>query len=273
MQDDFLTYQEKINKSENILVVYGKEASFAAVSLATSLFLWLKELKKNTFLVSPSEPVVELCNLVGINKVKKSLPKQNLVIKMDYNEDRVAKVLSDLNKDKNELSIVIKPQKGSEPIGKEDLRISYQTGDFDLIFLIEVQTKEELDKLFFSNENLLEQPEKVVAMNSFTSHCPVMSGVTKELGKQTGFVGWWGQMLKNNQVMIEADQASNLLMGLEKETGNFTDVECSAENFELAAWLLRQGGVRHKVDAVMVDNFQAEHHLPKIGLDIPKAKK
>ncbi len=262
-EGEFSTYQEKINQSENILVVYGQNASFSAVSLATSLYLWLKNLGKNVGLASPTEPVVEFCNLVGINKVKKSLPKQNLVIKLAYSEDKVAKVLSDLSKDKSELSIVIKPQKGNEPVEIKNVKLSYQAGDYDLIFLIEVQEKNELEKLFGSNQNLLEDSSKLIAVNSLFGACPVMTDVAKDLGKEANFASWWGQMLKSGQVAIDADQASNLLMGLEKETDNFASVDCGAEAFELAAWLMRQGGTRHHVDEAMMENFSAEHHLPQ----------
>ncbi len=272
MQTDFAAYQEKINQSENILIVYGKNAPLSAVSLATSLYLWLKDLKKSVFLASPNEPIVEFCNLVGINKVKKSLPKQNLVIKMNYDENKIAKILSDLDKDKTELTISIKPQKGNEPLRKEELKIAYQTGDFDLIFLIEVQNKEEIEKLFLANENLLAKPEKIITINSFASHAPVMAEIVKELGKKVSFVSWWGQLLKNNQVMIGTDQASNLLLGLEKETNNFSGPDCEAEDFELAGWLLRQGAVRHQVDKKIIDSFQPQHHLPKIMNNMNKIK-
>lgn len=263
METEFSTYQNKINQSENILVVYGQNASFSAVSLATSLFLWLGELNKNVFLASPGEPTVEFCNLVGINKVKKSLPKQNLVIKMAYSEEKIAKVLSDLNKEKSELSIMVKPQKGNEPVELKNVKLAYQAGDYDLIFLIEVQEKTELEKLFGDNDQLLSDSEKLVAVNSLFGACPVMTTITKDLGKSANFASWWAQMLKTAQVEISADQASNLLMGVEKETGNFADPDCEAEIFELAAWLLREGATRHRVDEVAVENFQAEHHLPQ----------
>lgn len=263
-ETEFTAYQEKIAQSENILVIYGQNASFSAVSLATSLYLWLKEAQKNVFLASPADPVVEFSNLVGINKVKKTLPKQNLTIKIAYDENKIAKVLSDLNQDKSELSIVVKPQKGNEPIALKDVKLTYQSGDYDLIFLIDIQEKTELEKLFADNEVLLEKSERIIAVNSLFGACPVMANLIKELGKTANFASWWGKMLQENQVMIDADQASNLFMGLEKETLNFTNPESEASDFELAAWLLRQGAVRHQADKVAIENFQPENHLPKM---------
>ena len=268
MSTEFTAYQEKINKYENILIIYGAQASFSAVSFATSLFLWCKDLKKNVFLASPSEPTVELCNFVGINKVKKYLPKQNLVIKMPYDENKVAKVLSDLNQNRNELSIVIKPQPGCEPIEQKEIKLTYQTGDYDLVFLIGVEQKDELNQLCRDNEKILQNPEKLLAINDFTSSCPFMSHSMKQLSKNASYASWWGQLLQVNQMAISADQASNLLMGLEKETDNFSNQDCTPENFELAAWLMRQGGTRHRVDEGVSEAFSAQHHLPKVNLKV-----
>lgn len=267
-ETEFSAYQDKINQSENILVVYGQNATFSAVSLATSLYLWMKEKQKNVFLAAPTDPVVEFSNLVGINKVKKILPKQNLTIKIAYDENKVAKVLSDLNQEKSELSIVVRPQKGNEPVALKDVKLTYQAGDYDLIFLIDVQEKTELEKLFADNETILEKSEKIIAINSLFGACPVMANLIKELGKTANFASWWGKMLQENQIVIDADQASNLFMGLEKETLNFTNPECEASDFELAAWLLRQGAIRHQVDKLAIENFQPENHLPRIGKEV-----
>lgn len=268
MPTEFTTYQEKISKSENILLVYGAQASFSAVSLATSLFLWCKDLKKNVFLTSPSEPTVEFCNFVGINKVKKYLPKQNLVIKMPYDENKVAKVLSDLNQEKNELAIIVKPQRGCEPIEQREIKLTYQSGDYDLIFLIDVEQKDELNRLFRDNEKMLQNKEKLITINDFASICPIQAQTVKQLGKNTSYASWWGQLLRSGEVTLGADQASNLLMGLEKETENFSRPDCSPEDFELAAWLMRQGGTRHRADEAVSENFSAQHHLPKVNLKV-----
>ncbi len=265
MENEYQIYQEKIDQSENVLIVYGKNAAFSAVALATSLYLQLKAAGKGVFLACPSEPIVEHCNLVGINKVKKALPKQELVMRIKYDENKLEKVFSDLDEEKGELNIIVKPKKGYEPVAIEAVELGYQSGDYDLVFLIDVQDKEELEQLFAEDWALLDKQEKMIVINSLFGAAPVQAGLTKELGKAANYAGWWTKMLWENEEELEVDLASNLFMGLEQETENFASLECQAESFELAAYLLKQGAVRHKEDESVKENFQAEYHLPKMA--------
>ncbi len=264
MTNHFQDYENKINHSENVLIIYGEQAQLPAVAVATSLFVWLKSLDKKVYLVSPSAPIVEFCNLVGINKVKNKLPKENLVITLPYDETKIDKVVSDLNEEKTKLSLIIKPQKGQSPVRIEDLKLNYQAADFDLLILIDVRSQKELDKLSKDDKINWHESEKIITLNSYDAHAPVRGVIAEVLSKNIGFCSFWSNLIKDNEVKIDADQATNLLLGLEKELDNFSSPHCTANEFELAAWLMRQGATRYQADKQAVADFKPEHHLPKL---------
>ena len=72
MAPSLTAYQDKINSSQNILIVYGRQAHFGAVAVATCVYLWLRALHKRVTIVSAAPATVDLSHLVGINKVKTS---------------------------------------------------------------------------------------------------------------------------------------------------------------------------------------------------------
>jgi nanoRNase/pAp phosphatase (c-di-AMP/oligoRNAs hydrolase) len=253
-------YQQKIELSQSTLIIYGERSKFPAVAAATSLYLWLKSLSKKVCLASPQPPLVEFCHLIGINKVKTQLPKENLVITLPYNESKIDKVISDLNSEKTELSLIVKPKKGELPLKTQDLKISYQIADFDLIIMIDVRSHKELTKLADSKIHPWNNPQKIITCNSFANPNPVTASISDVLNKNTNFCTFYGNLLRLNDVTISEDIASNLLMGLENETQNFHS-DGNADIFELAAWLTRCGGHRYRADQTPANS------LPPLPLD------
>lgn len=261
---DFATYEQKINQSEKILIIYGDEVQLPTVAVATSLYLWFRDLKKQVFLLSSSIPIVEFCNLVGINKVKNKLPPQNLAITFPYSENKVHEITQDVDLEKQVMSLVIHPSGSETPLDPSQVNLSYQTGDFDLIFLLDVSSQADLDKINHQTKIALDDASKIISWNSFANNCPVPASLTVNLTKDDNLAGFWGQVLKDNQITISPDQASNLLAGIEQATDRLSRADVKPSIFELVAWLLRQGGSRHRADQAVVDNFRPENHLPKI---------
>jgi len=51
-------------------------------------------------------------------------------------------------------------------------------------------------------------------------------------------------LIKENGLTMDADSATNLVMGIEDGSANFTSSEVNPETFETFAFLLRSGGQR-----------------------------
>ena len=257
-------YQEKINNAGQILVVYGSTGDFSAAAVAASLYLWLRHLEKRVSIVSPAAPTVELSHLVGINKVKNKLTGENLVIKLPLPASNIDKVVSDLDSEHDELSLVIKPKNSGASISRVTIPISWQAAEFDLVFLVDVRDTTELSSLTLGErDEFWHDQDKLVTFNTFANPSPLKANIAEVTGKNAGLASFWANFLFANQISIDADQASNLLMALERETSGFQPGRSGASDFELAAWLMRQGGSRFVRDEEAAENFRPENHLPR----------
>jgi hypothetical protein len=262
VRTQFTPYQETINAADSILVVYGGQAALPAVAVASSLYVWFKDLSKKVTFVSPQAPVVEFCDLVGINKVKTKLPSKDLVITVPYHAATIDKVVSDLNPETNELSLIITPQTGQLPLTTDKLTISSRPAIPDLVFLIDVRDQRELAQICSDDATIWKNPRRLITLNDTFHAAPVTAAINEVLPPQTGFCYFWANFLRTYHVAISADHASNLLFGLEYETQHFQPSVTNAEVFELAAWLLRAGATRRQVDKRLADALSPEHHLP-----------
>ncbi|MBU4099385.1 hypothetical protein KJ980_07085, partial [Patescibacteria group bacterium] len=85
--------KDAISNNDNIAIIVGKNPSIDEMAAALSLYLLLKENKKVT-IVCPTQPIVELSNLVGIDKVATRLEggEGDLVVSFPYVEGEVEKV-------------------------------------------------------------------------------------------------------------------------------------------------------------------------------------
>ena len=273
MTHSFAKYQEKINASEQILVIYGSGAAFPAVAVATSIYLWLRALDKKVAIVSPVSPVVEFSHLVGINKVRQRLIGENLVIRLPFAASNIDKVVSDLNADKDQLSLIVKPKKGSAALQLDHLDFAYQAPEYDLIFYIDVRDEADLSALVGESHEFWQNSTHNITLNDYANPSPIPADISEVLGKDVGFAAFWAGLLRHNDVAIDADQASNLLMALDQETHGFASQNSSVESFELAAWLMRQGGTRYVPDEQAINDFRPENHLPQIiDFQAPKKK-
>lgn len=264
MPVSFSEYQKLINPAKKILLIYGEKARFPAVAAATSFYLWLVGLDKQVTLACAAPALVEFCTLVAINKVTNSLPRENLVITIPYGEGKIDKVLSDLDEAHRELSLIVKPQKHSQPLDGSLLKVSYQIPDYDLIIMIDVRSNKELSRLAGCKPHPWQQREKILTIASGGASSPVAAVCQTTLADE-GFCHFTTNLFRSHQIKINADVASNLLMGLEKETDSFRQSD-SAEIFELAAWLVHQGAVRYRPDPLAVQNFMPKNHLPQNSL-------
>jgi len=83
--------KEAIEKYNSIGIVTPNNPSFDVMAGALSLYLSLKNLGKNLSIATPSEPLVEVSSLVGIDEVKTSLgvATGDLVVSFPYREGEI----------------------------------------------------------------------------------------------------------------------------------------------------------------------------------------
>ena len=265
MTTSWATYQEKLATANEILIVYGAEADLPVVAVATSLYLWLQAQGKTVTLVSPAMPIVDFSHLVGINKVKNKLVGENLVVTLPMKASEIEAVVSDYQMEADELSLVVKPKKGQRWGKIDKLAVDYLPPDYDAVIYLDVSGSQELAGLIAGADKIWQEPAKNITINSYARPTTIKANISETLGKQTGFATYWTKIWREAGVKIDDDLASNLLAGLERESRDFAAEFTSAEVFELAAWLLRQGGRRYLYDRRAQADFQARNHLPERG--------
>src|SRR5437660_644547 len=87
--------KEAIDESTSIGIAVGENPSVDEMAAALGLYLSLKEANKTVSIASPSDPIVEISSLVGINKVQRALSGGtggDLVVSFPYVEGEIEKV-------------------------------------------------------------------------------------------------------------------------------------------------------------------------------------
>src|SRR6266566_5630360 len=114
--------KEAIGKSNTIGIVVGKDPSLDGMAAALSMYLLLREANKKVSIASPSEPIVEISSLVGIDKVQSSLGGEagDLIVSFPYVEGEIEKVSYTL--EDGLLNIIVKAAEQGLTFEDKDVR-------------------------------------------------------------------------------------------------------------------------------------------------------
>ena len=218
--------------SKNITLLLASTPTFDFVASALALKLSLESFGKTVNVICSDPMTVDFNRLVGINTVSAVFGSRNLVITLPGQTDLVDKV--SYNVDSGELELVIVPKEG-KTLDPNSLKITPGMATPDLAILVGItdltQTKytESLAnvKLIYFNDTL-------------DSSASCLSELAANL-------------IKAQELPINADVATNLMQGLTKSTNGFTSAKVSKATFELAAWLMEHGS-RHQ-DEISASSF------------------
>jgi hypothetical protein len=225
-----------IDSASSILVVLPTKPYFDQVAAGLSLYLSLSD-RKEASIYCPSPMTVGFNRLIGVNKISTELGSKNLSIKFSgYDATNIDKVSYDIEKGEFKLTVV--PKTGLTAPQKEQLNVSYAGISADLVILVggandshfPVLQSDELSgaKIAHIGTRVLDSKREVM---SFAKP----GATTSELV---------ANLIKENGLTIDADTATDLVMGIEDGSANFTSSEVTPETFEIFAFLLRSGGSR-----------------------------
>ncbi len=233
--------KDAIAQSQSIGVVAPKNPSMDEMAAALSLYLLLKSTNKNVSIASPSDPIVEISSLVGIDKVEKALKGSggvgDLTVSFPYTEGEIEKVSYTL--EEGYLNIIVKAAEQGLTFDEKDVEYTRGGGNLDLVFTVGAPNLADLDPVF-DTQNL---DIKIVNIDN------------KEENEQFGDIVLISQKLSSLSegvadlalslgLHIDEDSAQNLLNGISSETGNFQDSKTSSLAFEMAALLMKKGATR-----------------------------
>jgi c-di-AMP phosphodiesterase-like protein len=216
-----------LDSARSVALLLPSNPSYDAVAAALGLKLSLEQAGKTVVMASAEPITVEFNRLVGINTVSQSFGKRDLVITFPGQTEMVDKV--SYNVDKGELQLIVTP-KPNVVLDPSKLKFVAGGTQADAAILIGTDNVKDLGKIYDDAKEYLD------GLNPYSLTGPRLCEYVTLL-------------LTNAQLTITPDCASNLLAGLERATNAYQTPDVTADTFEAAAILMRQGGRRHDVYA------------------------
>lgn len=234
--------KDSISKNDNIAIAVGKNPSIDEMAAALSLYLLLKENKKVT-IACPTQPIVELSNLVGIDKVATRLDggEGDLVVSFPYVEGEIEKVSYTL--ESGFLNIIVKAAQQGLTFDEKDVKYTKGGAVFSLLFIIGTPRLSDLgdlispDKLRNTKIINIDNKQENEAYGDIVAVSRDFSSVSEQVADIVLSLGF----------RMDRDVSQNLLNGINYATQNFQSSTTSPLAFEIASLLMRNGAQRGNI--------------------------
>lgn len=264
-QQTFQAIRDLVEKNDQIGIAVGKNPSLDEMGASLALYLFLKNEGKKVSIACPTQPLVEISNLVGIDKVKTSIeaPGGDLIVSFPYREEEIQKVSYTL--ENGFLNIIVKAGEQGLSFSEKDVEYKHGGGVSSLLFIVGTARLSDLDNLF-DPEALKET--KVINIDNKTQNqgfgdvvfvSPRYSSVSEEVADLLFF-------LNPN---LDVDTAQNLLSGISFATNNFQDQKADYLAFEMTGKLMKIGAVRNPVTQ---NEPQNKDFFPPLKQNFPSQK-
>ncbi len=237
---DLTSLKELLARSNSVLVILNAQPSYDQKLAAAGLFLSLKQAGKKVGFFAPEQ--VYSTDIPGFDQLKNKLGKQNLLISFDYDKKKVDKVSYHIDEQHQKFYLSVKPQKGKKPLDASKVKFDYTGAEADLILTIGVKELEELDQLYFGYEDLYRNGA-LVTIDNFE---PDWGAYNLDVSGYSCMSEALVVLIRGMGLELDAAAATNLLLGIQHQTNNFTALTASADTFETVAELIRSGARRSK---------------------------
>jgi hypothetical protein len=232
--------KDAIGKSNSIGIAVGSNPSVDEMGAALSLYLLLKNANKKVSVASPTDPIVEISSLVGINKVQRQFGGDagDLVVSFPYQEGEIEKVSYTL--ENNFLNIIVKASEQGLSFDEQDVRYTRGSGSIDLLITIGAASLADIgdviDEQKLSNITVINIDNKPnnQGFGDIVLVQPQASSVSEHVADIALTLGF----------SLEQDAAQNLMSGIMFATKNFQDPRTSSLAFEVSAFLMKRGARR-----------------------------
>ncbi len=262
--------KELLAKNETIAIAIGEDPGIDEMGAGLALYLALSETGKQVVIACPTDPIVEISSLVGIDEVKKIFggdKSGDLTVSFPYKEGEIEKISYTLESGK--LNILVKAGGNGLNFNEKDIVYTRGGGAPGLVFVIGTPRLSDLGSVF-DPEAL--KDSKVINIDYKPDNQGF--GDIPLLGKNSSSVSELvANFISSIGLRIDIDIASNLMAGIISATDNFQNPQTSSLAFETAAALMKKGAVRQirngKKTALDVDSFFA----PKPQAKLPSFSK
>ena len=264
---DSLTFskiKEAIDRYNNIAVAVSNNPSVDQMASALALSLSLQNLGKNVTVASPTTPLVEVSNLVGIDTVRTSIGGEtgDLIVSFPYREGEIEKV--SYTRNANYLNIVVKAGELGLNFDEKDVKFTRGGTAPELLFVIGSPRVSDLGPLF----DVANLKDTVVVNIDNSAENQGFGDILMVSGRLSSLSETIANLLLGLNYKIDLDVAQNLMAGIADATNNFQSPNTSALAFEMAGILMRNGAVRPGAQMVQIpprrdDFIKAQEQLVK----------
>lgn len=242
----FQKINDLIAKNDKIGVAIGKNPTLDEMAAALALYLSLSQIGKSVSIASATQPIVELSNLVGIDRVSSTLDGEggDLIVSFPYQDGQIEKVSYNLDEDNHLLHIIVKAGQLGLQFNDSDVQFKRSGGVPQVLFVVGTPSLADLDQMIdpesLKDTTIINIDNKAdnQGFGDIVLVSPDFSSVSEQIGN----------LLAVLDLPIDQDSAQNLLAGLSYATENFQNPNTSYVAFEMAAMLMRKGA--HRVSSV-----------------------
>ncbi|MCX6724689.1 MAG: hypothetical protein NTV20_01145 [Candidatus Shapirobacteria bacterium] len=235
---DFTPIEESLSTAHNLMIVLPMSLNQDKVASALALYLSLRKTNRQVNIVCSRPMIVEYSSLVGVDKIKNKLGGRNLVVSFDYLEESIEKV--SYNIENNKFNLVVQPKEGYPPLSTEKIQYSYFGEQADMIFIIGASSLEDLGEIYSDHKTFFQEGNTVnVNISQASKPFAKINLINSQMASFGEFITFFLSTLK---MPVDEDIASNLLLGIEKATDNFSLLESTPMTYEAVAFCLRAGG-------------------------------
>ncbi|CAN5122433.1 hypothetical protein BH11PAT1_BH11PAT1_2280 [soil metagenome] len=246
--------KDVIATADKVGIAVGENPTVDDMAAALSLYLTLTQANKAVSIASPTEPIVELSSLVGIDKVQTNFTSNSgdLIVSFPYREGEIEKVSYTIDDEKSLLNIVVKAGEQGLTFDQNDVVYTRGTEVPTVLFVIGTPRLTNLGTLF-APDGLkdtqvinIDNKEENQKFGDLVLVSPKFSSVSEQVA----------DLIFALNLPVELDTAQNLLSGISYATNNFQDPKTSYVAFEIAAMLMKRGAQR-SMSQVRVTREQA----------------
>ena len=233
--------KELLEKNNTIGIAVGKDPEVDEMGAALALYLSLQNVGKSVSIACPTEPIVEVASLVGIDQVKNSFDSRkagDLMVSFPYKEGDIEKISYTL--EDGFLNILVKTGKLGLSFDEKEIRYKREGVTQGVVFTIGTPRLSDLGKLF---DLQALKDTKIInidnnAENQGYGDIVLASANLSSVSEQVA------SLIFSLDLKMDVDIAQNLLSGLGSATDNFQNPNTTPLAFEMAASLMKKGAVR-----------------------------
>ncbi len=251
--------KDTIASASKVSIAVSATPSVDQMAAALALSLSLQSQGKSVTVVSPTEPIVELSSLVGIDKVKTSNEGTggDLVVSFPYREGEIEKVSYTI--ENGSLNIVVKAGEMGLTFSEQDVQFKRGSDKPELLFTIGAARLSDVEGMF--PEGSLQDVTVINIDNSSENEgfgamvlvSPRFSSLSEQMA----------DLMLNLGYDIDVDASQNLLSGIINATNNFQNPNTSYLAFEVASILMKKGAVRAEARPAVSTQPQFQRQQPR----------